>query len=470
MKFLFKLEKKILLYFILLFQSCSPVNIDEKTFIIRGRVMLEDSSKLLGTKVCLFSVPILDSGIVNAINKYPFLVHDLDLFIFDHRRSSYLAQTETNEDGFFSFEDIPSGEYILFVQRDGYGWNYYKVSTASNKILEIYLKKEVTVSGTLTGVNILSERNYVIVGNIEIPEGSTLYISEGSVIRFTGPYEIKVNGKIQVKSEVQRPIVFTSNDTSIVWKGIYLFNADAEINFVVIRDANIGVYVENGNLNALNLTVFSNKAVGLSLVNINRNKKVFVKNCFFAYQPIGINIEFSDTSVFIVNSIFALNSESAINALSSSARIIGNYFLKNRHSVQIWSSANIDTLKLINNDFTSSTSYQILHRGGIVQTRYNNIYSSNGGIYILPAYGNPINLINWNNLTGAKFIIYLGSFSPNINAKYNYWGTVSETKIRDLIFDRNDVSHTDPYYNTYGYVDYSNYLHAHVKEAKIIPY
>ena len=76
-------------------------------------------------------------------------------------------------------------------------------------------------------------------------------------------------------------------------------------------------------------------------------------------------------------------------------------------------------------------------------------------------------MINFNNLSGKKYLLALGGYTSNTDARFNFWGTVSEAEIRNLIFDRNDVSPSDPYYNRYGVVDYSGFLTSPIPNAGI---
>jgi hypothetical protein len=120
-----------------------------------------------------------------------------------------------------------------------------------------------------------------------------------------------------------------------------------------------------------------------------------------------------------------------------------------------------------NNELVHSKNYHVLHRGGIAKYLYNNIYSTAGGISLPLSFNNPIAVINFNNLLGKKYLLSLGVETSTTDARFNYWGTVSEAEIRNLIFDRNDVSPSDPNYNRFGLVDYSGFLTSPVPNAGI---
>ncbi|WP_143713890.1 right-handed parallel beta-helix repeat-containing protein [Candidatus Chrysopegis kryptomonas] len=453
----------------LLFLSCSPTKPIGKT--ISGKVILENTSDFSNVKVSLFNLPQIDTSILNVLSKYPSLLPgvDLNIYLFDQRKQKPFAQTLTDKEGIFSFSNIPDGEYIIFAQKEGYGWRYFKISTSGGEI-QIQLNKEVNISGIIQGQNKWTrDRNYIIEGDVEIPNGSSLYIENGCVVRFNGNFKIRVNGRLENEDiPGQMPIIFTTDDTTKTWGGIYVSEqGQLDLKYSVFRSASVGIFIDASNANVSNSIFIDNKNYGVSTVQISNAKNIKIEKCIFTGQPIGLNLEFTDTTVYVKNSIFVSNYESGIYATTSSARIENNYFSGNRYSIQILSNINRDTLLIKNNEFRSSKGYHIVHKGGIVKTIYNEILSSNGGIVLSPAYGTPINIINFNNIAGKKFLLALGSGTKLTDAKFNYWGTESEAEIRNLIFDRNDVSPSDQYYYSYGIVDYSNYFSVPVKEAGV---
>ncbi len=456
-------------FFLLLFTfliSCSPTKPSGKT--ISGKISLEDTTDFSNVKVSLFNLPQIDTSILNPLKKFNFLFGDPDLYFFDHRKQKPIAQTLTDKNGNFSFSNISDGEYILFAQKDGYGWNYIKISTTSNGNSQINMKKEIRVSGVLHGNNVWSG-NYLIDGDVEIPNSSSLYISGGSIIRFNGNYKIKVNGRLETEISEAKPIVFTTDDTSIVWGGIYVSNNGvANINTSVVTSANSGVFIESSNLTLSKSVLLNNKSYGVSAIQIKQNNKVEISNCIFTGQPIGVNFEFTDTTVSVENSIFVSNSESGIYATASGVRIENNFFSGNKYSINGYSNVNSPALKIYQNNFTTSLSYHILLRGQDSEIKYNDINSTSGGISLGDMYLKQTTaVVNYNNLYGKRYLLRVGSYTSNTDARFNYWGTTSESEIRNLIFDRNDVSPFDPGYYSYGIVDYSNYFFNRINNAGI---
>jgi len=449
--------------------SCSPSN--PKGVKISGKITLEGATDFSGVKVSIFNLPLIDTSISNAVEKFsPLKIPELAYLIFDHRREKPLQITYTDANGNYSFSDVLAGEYILVLEKEGYGWNYFKISTYE-QMKEITVKKETQISEQSNADVIRWEYgNIVIKNSIKIENWQTLVIYPGVIVRFEPGKKIEVNGKIIISdtSGTYYPAaIFTANDTITRWDGLYINNSAEEnkITNLVLSYSNNGLYVNSSNLEVKNSIFLKNASFGISAVQIGMDKKLAVKNSIFADQPIGINTEFCDTTSEVANSIFFKNSETGINCITSGLKIYKNYFTGNKNSIITRSNVNTKTVCIWNNELVNSKDYHLVFRGGNTEVKYNNIYSVKGGIAISPYYGNPVVWINYNNIMGLPYLIAL--YTHDTDARFNYWGTTSEAEIQNLIFDRNDVSPSDPYYNRYGVVDYSNYLREPVKEAGI---
>jgi hypothetical protein len=69
-------------------------------------------------------------------------------------------------------------------------------------------------AGNVSGVWGVDSSPYLIQGNISIPNDSILYIEPGTEIRFTGHYELNVQGRIIADGKSNKIITFTSSDTT----------------------------------------------------------------------------------------------------------------------------------------------------------------------------------------------------------------------------------------------------------------
>jgi len=394
-------------------------------------VILKDTTDFSNVKVLLYNPAPVDTSISNPAVKFNLFNQDLTIYLFDHRWQKPFTQTFTDKDGNFKFNDVPDGEYILFVQKDGYGWKFVKISTSSES-KTLTLEKERVLFGMMNDKDTL-KGNVLIKGDVLIPSSSTVYIKDGAVLKFGGYYKLIVEGNLIGENfDFNLPIIFTTEDTSVYFDGVYVRNrGGVKIKNAVFRSANVGLSVDGSDCEVGYSLFVGNKSYGISATGINSGRYVRVYNCIFAGkvygfgsgQPVGVNFEFTDTNASVSNSIFYLNSESGLYCATSGARIGGNYFSGNGYSIVIWSTKiNMDTLLIKNNEFVHSKNYHVLHRGGIAKYLYNNIYSTAGGITLSPAYGSPVAVINFNNLFGKKYLLALGGYTSNTEARLNFGG------------------------------------------------
>jgi len=140
---------------------------------------------------------------------------------FDHRLAKPIYQTQTKADGSYKMEGIEEGAYNLVAVRQGYGWKYLyeaevakeaKTVTAEN----IVLYPEMEVSGVINQYTVWPSEHYIIAkGDVVVPEGETLIIDKGAVIRFDGFYELQIEGSLQVNGEESIMVIFTSNFSEV---------------------------------------------------------------------------------------------------------------------------------------------------------------------------------------------------------------------------------------------------------------
>lgn len=170
-----------------------------------------------------------------------------------------------------------------------------------------------------------------IICDISIKPGITLDISAGTIVNFTGNYQLTNQGIINAEGTENNPIVFTNSDTlgyqnniHIGWGGIrFVSNNSADSSRFVHCHFQYGKAVgsnENGRGGAIYSSGFS---------------KILISNCLFQYnraETEGAAIYCNNASPLIVTSEFSYNkafSGGAIVANASMPRIYNSIFYWN---------------------------------------------------------------------------------------------------------------------------------------------
>ncbi len=87
--------------------------------------------------------------------------------------------------------------------------------------------------GEVTGPFTQAKSPYIIIGNIEVSENSTLSIEPGVEMLFCDTCNLNVSGSVQALGTNSKPIKFTAADTKTGWNGIHVFknkeNADSNL-------------------------------------------------------------------------------------------------------------------------------------------------------------------------------------------------------------------------------------------------
>lgn len=78
-------------------------------------------------------------------------------------------------------------------------------------------------AGAVSGTWQKSGSPYRVNGNIHVPSGQTLSITEGVKIEFQDTFKLDVYGKLSIKGKPNDTIVFTAKNTTKGWKGIKVF-------------------------------------------------------------------------------------------------------------------------------------------------------------------------------------------------------------------------------------------------------
>lgn len=167
-----------------------------------------------------------------------------------------------------------------------------------------------TISGTLSGNDLNWSGEIHVTGTITVPNGSTLKIAAGTIVKFmklanTLPWELIIHGTVDARGTVAQPITFTSGSTSKSpgdWRGITLHSTSTVVGslthlLIEYADVNLtvrcnGVTIENCTIrNAYGVQSIPNPQnhhvrTGLFLTGEN----ITVKDCTITNCTWGIHI------------------------------------------------------------------------------------------------------------------------------------------------------------------------------------
>lgn len=144
----------------------------------------------------------------------------------------------------------------------------YVSNTLNNfsPVVENYVQE---LSGTLSSNTTWTSSNYYIITNdFTIPAGVTLTINAGAEVFFESGKEIIVNGTLNVNGSSSNKVTFDRLQTTGNWDGI-TFNSGSSgnINFATIKNANIGIYMNNSSPAIKHCTISNNSSYGIKCYN-----------------------------------------------------------------------------------------------------------------------------------------------------------------------------------------------------------
>jgi len=303
------------------------------------------------------------------------------------------------------------------------------------------------VSGTWTH----ADSPYNIMGSIMIPDGSTLTIEPGAVVKFQGTYKLYVLGQLLALGNVRDSITFTATDTANGWYGIRFDNTPETndtsrlINCKLLYGKAAGTAPDNAG-GALYFYEFS-KAV-VSNCRISNCATDFLGGAIFCNysSPIIRNNTISNNSSYLGGAISCYNSDSSHR--------ISNNIISNNSAFSgggIYFNGNVS----IRNNFISNNS--ATYGGGISCDNStnntnisNNILSNNsasyGGALYCTAGGSLIitNTTMANNQAVDGGAVYFDNYYPTLRNTILYGNTASMSGAQ--VFLKNENCDPDFYY------------------------
>ncbi|MDZ7315927.1 MAG: right-handed parallel beta-helix repeat-containing protein [candidate division KSB1 bacterium] len=242
---------RFLLLLFVLSLACTRKLYQERTLTITGSAKLSGMVSHEGISVMLYSALPTDTTIANLQSRFPSLgVPAGQPVLFEPRLASPLYKTQTAADGFFKFDEVPEGNYNLVIEKKGYGRRILPNLDRSLQLEEVVLYPERRVTGELDFYTVWDSRRHIIVANdLTIPEGVTLLIDKGAVVRFEGYGKLIVYGKLVTIGTAEEPVIFTTDvldqQNAGSWRGLEIFG-EAELVSSVFDHADMAVNCRGG--------------------------------------------------------------------------------------------------------------------------------------------------------------------------------------------------------------------------------
>ncbi len=154
----------------ILFQYCAESNgPNNDNITISGKVVIENESDYSNVIVNLYTPVGSDTSLSRINNEFGQIgAQDLVLVEFDHRNNNPIHSTSTNEKGDWTIEIDKESEYIIVIEKQGWGWYYSLLSDNSYHSTTLY--KEIQLDGII-------EQNY------SFEDGRTYSISNQCIFK-----------------------------------------------------------------------------------------------------------------------------------------------------------------------------------------------------------------------------------------------------------------------------------------------
>jgi len=288
-------------------------------------------------------------------------------------------------------------------------------------------KSSLTASCNITSNTTWDANTVNITCNVTVANGVKLTILPGVKVKFNGSYSLTINGSLYAVGTETDTIRFTTDNPSVGWKGIRIYNPPNSNDSTIIHNCRIELSISG------------------SAVYIYSFDKVRVSNCLIKNNSYtsgtGGGLYLSSTNCIIKNNVIKNNTAregAGINCNSFNGTINNNVIKYNTASyrgggLRFTSSAATITNNLIANNKTTYTG-NVYYRGGggifymnyEVSTFINNIIVNNQSGY----YGGGINIYS-----DAKPEFYNNTIANNYSSQYG--GGLITSSNSDPIFKNN---------------------------------
>ncbi len=345
-----------------------------------------------------------------------------------------------------------------------------------------------TASGTQDVSGVLSsnttwtnDKTYVVTGNILVPNGVTLTIEPGTVVKFDGFYNIQVEGQLIAAGTESNMIVFTSNKTTPTvtdWHSILFKDSsvdatlDANFNYV---SGSIIRYCEFSYGGPVVAADYSSPFIANNYIHDTGNggpPRDWPSGTIWLHG-------LPPTVTIVISNVIENNTNSGICVAYGTAKIIGNLIRNNTSrwgggigifsrgpvtmehntivsntagemggAIGIYRGNHTIRYNLIANNSCIVDQYKFTNKGGGAIGKWGSIISVTDNTILGNAgfaafhYNNTSlgDAIEQNNIAGTNpYIIYLGQYgTQNVSASNNYWDTINTAEIDAQIYDYYD--------------------------------
>jgi plastocyanin len=339
------------------------------------------------------------------------------------------------------------------------GTYYYQCSAHAGMVGTITIASNSNLSGSVNNDTTwaLSGSPYTITGNVLVASGVTLTIEAGVTVKVNSGLYIKNEGVIKAVGNSSDKITFQSSADSPAksdWEGIRIrstggssidgsqnYSSGSQFKYVVIKHADIGLYIYDAGLHVSN-TEFDTNKYG---VEIRKTDGVVIDNSIFSGNTNGIW------------SAYETFSPDDITGHITNTYIKNSTFSNNNNGVDLWiNQRDFNNLNIIKNIFNGN-NIGIDFGGGGYGPRVHSVLISENIVYNSTSYGvnlgqvyglgtdtsadYPLELtknIIVNNAGGALFVGSSSSVKYKIDKNIL---TNNESDINSILFNHRSPAH-----------------------------
>jgi PKD repeat protein len=254
---------------------------------------------------------------------------------------------------------------------------------------------------------------YIVTADVIVESGVILDIDPEVVVKFTIGTNLVIDGALVAEGNTTHPITFTSNSTTPApgdWGSIRFRDStdDAlcKVSYANIRYGVTGIAVEYASPNLSYLNISDNSVHGIYATYCSSK----IEHCFVSKNGQGIFLSWGCAGAVVSNNTLSYNSLDGLTIVWSS-------------------SATAEYNTILNN-----AGRGVCVDGYSPIVRRNIIAGNQVGIFVVN--GAPIT--QYNDISGNRDYGMVASKYYDINAPYNWWGTVNETLIEAYIYDYYD--------------------------------